>query len=95
MPSAREDKFQAPTDKFEAYVFQHGTAKAAAWNTEVVEALASYVGTRLWPCANECAKAMQTLVEPTFSPPEKPSKLEQVMDPLTGIPKISDEGRPV
>ena len=94
-PSAREGKFKAPTADFREYVFQHGTAKAAARNTEVVEALAGYVGTRLWPCSIEGAKAMQTLVEPTWSPPEKPSKLERTMDKITGLPKYNEDMTPV
>ena len=91
----REEKFKAPTDKYEDYVFQHGTAKAAARNTEVVQALAGYVGTRLWPCSIEGAKAIQTLVEPTWTPPEKPSKVERVTDPLTGLSKYNKDMKPL
>ena len=94
-PAAREGKFKAPTDKYEHFVFQHGAAKTAARNTEVVEALAGYVGTRLWPCSIEGAKTIHTLVELMWSPPEKPSKLEQVMDSTTGLPKFDAEMRPV
>ena len=94
-PGAREGKFKAPTDKYKDFVFQHGTAKAAARNTVVVEALAGYVRTRLWPCSIEGTKAMQTLVEPTWTPPVKPSKLERAMDPTTGLPKYEEDMKPV
>ncbi len=42
----------------------------------MVEALAGYVGTTLWPCPTEDAKTIQTLEDPTWFPLEKPSKLD-------------------
>ncbi len=54
-----------------------------------------YTETRLWPCSIQCTKAMWTLEEPLWSPPEKPSKLEQVMDLTTGLPKFDAKMRSV
>ena len=67
-----EEEYKAPTVGLRKVTFTEGTAQDAALFEDVLNKLASYVGTQPWSRSSVAAKAMGELLAPVFTEPTKP-----------------------
>ena len=67
-----DESYKAPTLGMRDVTFTEGTAQDAARFEDVINKLASYVGTRPWSQSSEVAKAMGDLRAPVYDEPTKP-----------------------
>ena len=67
-----EEEYEAPTVGMRKVTFTEGTAQDAAQFEDVLNKLASYVGTQPWSRSSVVAKAMGKLLDPVFAEPTKP-----------------------
>ena len=67
-----EEEYEAPTVGLSKVTFAEGTAQAAARFEDVLNKLASYVGTQPWSRSSVAAKAVGELLDPVFTEPTKP-----------------------
>ena len=69
-----EEEYEAPTLGLKKVTFTEGTAQDAARFEDVMNKLASYVGTQPWLRSSVSAKAMGELLTPVFTEPMKPAR---------------------
>ena len=67
-----EEEYEAPTLGLRKVTFTEGTAQDATRFEDVLNKLASYVGTQQWSRSSVAAKAMGELLAPVFTEPTKP-----------------------
>ena len=67
-----DESYKAPTLRMRDVTFTEGTAQDAARFEDVINKLASYVGTQPWSRSSDVAKAMGELRAPVYDEPTKP-----------------------
>ena len=67
-----EEEYKAPSVWMRKVTFTEGTTQDAARFEDVLNKLASYVGTQPWSRSSVAAKAMGKLLVPVFTEPKKP-----------------------